>query len=234
MSIKRKEIPFIITISYFLGFLGIRMTVFLAGSAHTEFALAAKAQQLPGASFHIGQNIILFGYHVHHFYFGILLICIAAWFAIAGSEYFSRKSLAVMYGLGLGLFFDEIGLLLTWGDYYSSLSYLLSLFLAGVFLNILFFHNFWENVKENFTGTYSSSLLHNTVMRHNSFLKFADKLSQTTGRTRKTSLIFTGILYVIIAYMVFSRPRTLRYWVSIVFIIQGLNYFVEFLTSSEE
>ncbi|MGM0442193.1 MAG: hypothetical protein ACQEQC_07225 [Elusimicrobiota bacterium] len=231
---EKKEIPFVIALSYLLGFLGIRLAVFLAGSAHTEFARAAKISQMPDVSFHIGRNIILFGYHIHHFYFGVILICVAGWFAIAGSEDFSRKALAIMYGLGLGLFFDEIGLLLTWGDYYSSLSYLLSLFLAGIFLNIVFFHGFWENVKDNFTGTYSNSLIYNTVMKHNSFLKIANKISKSTGRAQKTSLIFTGILYVLIAYVVFNWPRSLRYWVSIVFIIQGLNYLVEFLTASEE
>lgn len=159
MITKRKEIPFIITISYMAAFILIRIGVFLAGSGESEFARAAKAGTLPGVDFYIGRNIILFGYHIHHFYIGIFLICLAGWLSIAGSNKLSVKHTAVMYGAGLGLFFDEIGLLLTWGDYYSSLSYLLSLLLAGIFLNIIFFHDFWDNVKKNMKNPKAQSFI---------------------------------------------------------------------------
>jgi len=109
----------------------IRLAVYLVGAAHTDFARVAEMGLLPETRFHIGRNIILFGYHVHHFYIGILLIGIAGWKAIVGSSRLTRKHIAMIYGAGLGLFMDEIRLLLTWGDYFSSLSYLLSLLLAG-------------------------------------------------------------------------------------------------------
>ncbi len=137
---KSKEIPFIITLTFLAGFIFIRLAVFLAGSAETSFAEAAKIGDMPEVYFHIGSNIILFGYHIHHFYFGFGLVALAAWFALTGTDFFSRQMLAGFYGFGLGLFMDEIGLLLTWGDYYSRLSYLLSVLLVAIFLNIVFFH----------------------------------------------------------------------------------------------
>ncbi|MFO7987326.1 MAG: hypothetical protein R6U38_15815 [Desulfatiglandaceae bacterium] len=228
MSQKRADIPFIIAISFLTAFLFIRVSVFIAGSADTEFADAAKAAAPPGVDFHIGKNIILFGYHIHHFYIGILLMGIAGWLALTGSRYLSKRTLAMMYGIGLGLFFDEIGLLLTWGDYYSRLSYLLTVLLIGIFLNILFFHDFWESVKQRITDSGSHSLLEHALLSHNTFLKMADFISIKTGKSEKVSLIFTGFLYMVIAGIIFVHPKTVRYWVAVIFIVQGLDYLLYF------
>jgi len=230
MVSKSKEIPFIITLSYLAGFIFIRLSVFIAGAAESEFAQAAKLGELPGVDFYIGQNIILFGYHIHHFYIGIALIALAGWLSLVGTDLLSRKHLAIIYGVGLGLFFDEIGLLLTWGDYYSQLSYLLTIFLAGIFLNIVFFHDFWISVRNNVVKSKKQSLLWRTVIKHNTFLSFADYMSNATGKTRKTGLIFTGLLYVSVAILVFYYPQTLRYWISLIFFIQGIEYLVQFIT----
>lgn len=225
---KPKEIPFIITISFLAGFLLIRLSVFIAGAAETEFAAAAKAGELPDVDFYIGRNIILFGYHIHHFYIGIAMICIAGWFAIVGSKTFNRKQLAGIYGFGLGLFFDEIGLLLTWGDYYSQLSWVLSLFLAAVFLNIVFFHDFWVSVRKNISTASPQSLFWNTLRNHKTFCKAIDTVSDKTGKTEKTGAIFTGVLYAVLALLVFLHPQTVRYWISILFFIQGIDYLLRF------
>lgn len=224
---KQKEIPFIITLSYLAGFLFIRTSVFIAGAAESEFAQAAKLGELPGVDFYIGRNIILFGYHIHHFYIGFAMICIAGWFAIAGTNYFSMKQLAVVYGFGLGLFFDEIGLLLTWGDYYSQLSYLLTVFLAGVFLNIVFFHDFWVSVRKNVASASPHSVFWITLKNRRTINKIIDTVSDKTGKTERTSSIFTGFLYVLIAFLIYFHPQTVRYWVSIIFIIQGVDYLIK-------
>lgn len=231
---KSKEIPFIITLSYLAGFIFIRLSVYLAGAADTEFAQAAKIGELPGVDFHIGRNIILFGYHIHHFYIGFALIALAGWLALVGTNSLSKKHLAAMYGVGLGLFFDEIGLLLTWGDYFSQLSYLLTLFLAGVFLNIVFFHDFWISVRNNVVKSKTHSFFWSSVMKHDTFLNFADYVSNTTGKTEKTGLIFTGLLYIFVALIIFFYPPTLRYWVSLIFFLQGIQYLVQFLTYKGE
>lgn len=227
---KEQEIPFIITLSYLAGFIFIRLSVFLAGAANTEFAQAAKMGEMPGVNFYIGRNIILFGYHIHHFYIGFALIALAGWLALTGTNTLSKKHLAMMYGVGLGLFFDEIGLLLTWGDYFSQLSYLLTLLLAGIFLNIVFFHNFWLSVRDNIVRTKTQSFFWRSVYQHNSFLNLADYISEKTGKTEKTGLIFTGVLYIFVAVVIFFYPWTLRYWISVVFFIQGIEYIVIFIT----
>ncbi len=144
-----KQTPFLIGVSYLISFITIRLLVLIVGAANTPFAQTVN-EGLPEVNFAIGRNIVLFGYHIHHFYIGVILIAIAGWFSLVedNNEKETNK-LALIYGTGLGLFMDEIGLLLTWGDYYSGLSYLLGIFLLGVFLNILYFPSFWKRHKED-------------------------------------------------------------------------------------
>ena len=212
-----------ITISYLLSFLMIRLMVLIAGSAESQFAQVAKEGLSPDAQFYIGRNIILFGHHIHHFYFGIVLICIAGWFSIVGSEYLTRQHTAILYGAGLGLFMDESGLLLTWGNYYSGLTYLLSLFLVGVFLNIIFFPYFWREVRDELLDSNLHSWTWNTLLDHTSFVKVADIVSEKTNKTERASLLFTGIIYLGVGALILLYPDFVYYWVSGVFFIQGAS-----------
>lgn len=143
---KAEETPYLITLSYLLSFATIRTLVHLVGSINSPIAQTVK-ESSSLTHFHIGRNIILFGYHIHHFYFGIILIAVAGWMSITNSDKISNRSLAIIYGIGLGLLMDEIGLLLTWGSYTSSLSYLLGVLLLGIILNIIYFPSFWKKVR---------------------------------------------------------------------------------------
>ena len=61
--------------------------------------------------------------HLHHFWYGIALISVAGWMGIAWKNDRLDRLYALLYGLGAGFVGDEIGLLLTLGDYQSELSY---------------------------------------------------------------------------------------------------------------
>lgn len=122
--------------------------VIIAGSVNNETAIAIKEGAI-NSKLYIGRNIIIYGYHIHHYFFGILLIAVTGWLAIVGSTYLSKEKLAIFYGIGLGLFMDEIGMLLTEGDYYTSLSYLLGLLLLGILVIIVYFPPFWSSERNN-------------------------------------------------------------------------------------
>ena len=64
------------------------------------------------------------GIHIHHFWYGIALISAAGWMGIAWRNERLYRLYAVLYGLGAGFLGDEIGLLLTLGNYASELTYL--------------------------------------------------------------------------------------------------------------
>jgi len=72
------------------------------------------------------------GYHIHHFYYGILLLIASNWLTLIRYKKLYRrisKALAsIMFGGGLGLIIDEFGLLLTMefgikGNYWALQSY---------------------------------------------------------------------------------------------------------------
>jgi hypothetical protein len=67
--------------------------------------------------------VISSGIHFHHFWYGLIMICIAGWLGIASTRPEFDRIYALVFGLGLGLIGDETGLLLTLGDYHSELTY---------------------------------------------------------------------------------------------------------------
>lgn len=123
------RLRFLITLGFLAGFLGARAVVILGGLANTETA-----------QFGLGlvRQISILGYHIHHFFFGFVLLVLAGWAAILRPE-ISRRWVAFVYGLGVGIFVDEFGLLLTWGDYYARQSW----FVAITFLSILVIAMVW-------------------------------------------------------------------------------------------
>jgi hypothetical protein len=62
------------------------------------------------------------GIHFHHFWYGLIMVIAAGWLGIALSNIWLSRNLAIIFGLGAGLIGDEVGLLLTFGDYNSNLT----------------------------------------------------------------------------------------------------------------
>lgn len=67
--------------------------------------------------------LLVQGYHVHHFWYGLALLAIGGWLGINYRDDHTERIAAIIFGVGGGLVGDEIGLLLTFGDYYSELTY---------------------------------------------------------------------------------------------------------------
>jgi hypothetical protein len=62
------------------------------------------------------------GIHFHHFWYGLGMVTLAGWLGIAFNRPRLVRTYAIIFGLGAGLIGDEVGLLLTLGDYQSSLT----------------------------------------------------------------------------------------------------------------
>jgi uncharacterized membrane protein len=61
--------------------------------------------------------------HVHHFWFGLALLVVGGWLGINYRDDEIDRLAAIIFGVGGGLVGDEVGLLLTFGNYYSELTY---------------------------------------------------------------------------------------------------------------
>jgi hypothetical protein len=80
------------------------------------------------------------GIHIHHFWFGIALLAVGGWLGISYNDKETDRLAAILYGAGGGLIVDEVGLLLTFGDYWTDLTYgFFVVFLAFIAVLILFY-----------------------------------------------------------------------------------------------
>ncbi|HZY48048.1 MAG TPA: hypothetical protein VFE96_09655 [Candidatus Bathyarchaeia archaeon] len=93
------------------------------------------------------------GIHFHHFWYGIEMLAIVGWLSIAGvrTERLDR-AYALVYGLGLGLIGDEVGLLLTFGNYYSELTYEIFVGAVGLILLGTIAVRFGERLRRDLIG----------------------------------------------------------------------------------
>ena len=78
------------------------------------------------------------GFHIHHFWYGAILIAIGVWLAISYKEERIARPAIVLIGSGGGLIGDEVGLLIT-GNYWTGITYtVIVLFLAFISAVLLF------------------------------------------------------------------------------------------------
>jgi hypothetical protein len=63
------------------------------------------------------------GIHFHHFWYGLIMVLAAGWLGIASKPSIYRRIYAIIFGLGVGLIGDEVGLLLTFGNYFAEPTY---------------------------------------------------------------------------------------------------------------
>lgn len=63
-------------------------------------------------SLFITHSIYIRGYHIHHFYYGMLFLSIGGVLGILSRKRRSLQFASILIGAGIGLFADEIGLLL--------------------------------------------------------------------------------------------------------------------------
>jgi hypothetical protein len=81
------------------------------------------------------------GIHFHHFWYGLAMVIVTGWMGIALRNERLDRNLALVFGLGVGLIGDEVGLLLTFGDYRSELT---AWFFATAIATIILVSLFWR------------------------------------------------------------------------------------------
>jgi hypothetical protein len=69
-------------------------------------------------------TVLLSGdYHIHHFWYGLAMLAIGGWIGISVENERLNRVAAILFGAGGGLIGDEIGLLLTFGNYWTEITY---------------------------------------------------------------------------------------------------------------
>ena len=67
-------------------------------------------------------TVVRGGIHFHHFWYGLAMVVVTGWLGIVITTDRLGRLLAAIFGLGVGLIGDEVGLLLTFGDYQSEIT----------------------------------------------------------------------------------------------------------------
>ncbi len=102
----------------------VRRTVFRHGLAF--YGTLAFVASFLGARLFATLNptvtVVRGGIHFHHFWYGLAMVVSTGWLGITLSNERMGRNLAIVFGLGAGLIGDEVGLLLTFGDYTSNLT----------------------------------------------------------------------------------------------------------------
>ncbi len=122
-----------VLVSFFLAFVLARVAVILSGIVGPE--TAGSAGWLPVS------EVWFSGYHIHHFFFGFLALTVSGWLLLFHTKV-PRLYPGILYGTGLGILIDEVGLLLTEGDYFASSSY----FVAMTFLSLMLVGIYWDKI----------------------------------------------------------------------------------------
>ena len=101
-AVETEHLAQLALVSFLVTFLGARLVVFLI-----------MARRLPDMFMHVG------GTHVHHLNYGIFLLSMTGAFLVfVRPTGLALKLAAVLYGVGLGLTFDEFGMWLNLGGGY--------------------------------------------------------------------------------------------------------------------
>lgn len=140
VSAEKVGLRFVVFVSFAVGFVGARAVVVAAGLVGEDTSsgtfLGLPIHQLDFGAF-----------HVHHYFYGFVTLAVVGWIAVFRDDY-SKRVVAVLYGLGMGVFVDEIGLLLTEGAYYSRSTYFAVVFFVAVFLAALYWDLREHDVEE--------------------------------------------------------------------------------------
>jgi hypothetical protein len=97
----------------------VHVLAFLTLAAFIASFLAARAfTTLPPTTV-----VVTGGVHCHHFWYGLIMVVATGWLSIVSNRPQHDRVYAIVFGLGAGLIGDEVGLLLTLGDYQSGLTY---------------------------------------------------------------------------------------------------------------
>ena len=98
------------------------------------------------------------GIHIHHFWFGIALVAVGGWLGISYNDEETSRIASILYGAGGGLIVDEVGLLLTFGNYWTSLTYAFLVVFLSFIAVILFFYKYRTLIEEELSEFARSKL----------------------------------------------------------------------------
>ena len=150
------------------------------------------------------------GLHIHHFWFGIALLAVGGWLGISSNHKEIDMAAAIIYGVGGGLIVDEVGLLLTFGNYWSGLTWTLLIVLLSFFSVLIIFSRYRQTIIEELKEFVSSkaSLYFAVFLAVLSiaFIAETDNLLVTVASAALTAIA----VIVVFAFLIYRTRKNMR------------------------
>lgn len=104
-------------------------------------------------------NIVLIsgGFHIHHFWFGLAMMAMGGWIGISYRDERADRLAAILFGAGGGLIGDEVGLLLTFEDYRTGITYTLVVIFVIISSLLILLNRYRRVIRLEFTRFLSSN-----------------------------------------------------------------------------
>ena len=146
------------------------------------------------------------GLHIHHFWFGLIFLAVGGWLGINNNGKGISIAATILYGVGGGLIVDEVGLLLTFGNYQSGLTWdILVTLLAFIAVLLLLYRNRQKILEE--LGEFATSKASLAAAIFLGALSIAFIAEANNFFALITLIMLTAIAVIIIVFFVFSKPR---------------------------
>jgi len=107
----------------------------------------------------LNPDIVLIGggFHIHHFWYGLAMLAMGGWLGISyHSERIDRVA-AILFGAGGGLIGDEVGLLLTFGNYWTEITYTFVIIFLTFASMLTLLSKYSKTIRTEFTEFLSSN-----------------------------------------------------------------------------
>lgn len=98
------------------------------------------------------------GFHIHHFWYGIVMLAVGGWLGISYNEPRIDRIAAIIFGAGGGLIGDEVGILVTFQSesYWAGISYTLIIIVLAFASILVLLNKYSRTILKEF-GEFSSS-----------------------------------------------------------------------------
>ncbi|MDD3190523.1 MAG: hypothetical protein PHI66_02420 [Candidatus Pacebacteria bacterium] len=129
-----KRVSFIVLVSFLFTFIFVRAYVIFANSGIFD-----------------DPYIYVRGYHIHHLNYGIFIMAIVGFLSLTFQNEKNRLKIGALYGIGMGLTFDEFGMWMRLeDDYWVRASYDAIIVISLLFMSFVYFPSFWYFLKDCF------------------------------------------------------------------------------------
>jgi len=153
-------------------------------------------------------TVLLSGdYHVHHFWYGIAMLAIGGWIGISVENERLNRVAAILFGAGGGLIGDEVGLLLTFGNYWTEITYTFVIVFLTFASMLILLNKYHKLIRTEFTQFLrSNASLYFGVFIAAVSIAFILETDNATIITVSSALTIAAC-FIILAYFV-QRIRT--------------------------